>query len=147
MVLILLLGLAFGIQCQPGRGRTAPRLIVIPPAPFTIAILPDTQHYTKENPASTYFAQTQWIIDHQSEENIRFVIHLGDITEDNTTYQWKIADNAHERLDRAGIPYIVVPGNHDNPNPGYGNRDTSLFNQYFGPERYSGTPYQREARL
>jgi len=62
---------------------------------------------------------------------------LGDITRNNTPEQWRIADRAHKILDKAGIPYSVIPGNHDMPKEGDGRvRDTTNYNLYFGPHRF-----------
>ncbi|MBB6480737.1 metallophosphoesterase [Spirochaeta isovalerica] len=104
--------------------------------PFSIVLLPDTQYYTQYHP-ETYYRQTQWIADNRAENNIQFVIHLGDLTDDNTFRQWRVADRAHTILDDANIPYSVIPGNHDNPLHGK-KRNTSRFNRYFGPDRFSG---------
>ncbi|MBI2570625.1 MAG: neprosin family prolyl endopeptidase [Candidatus Schekmanbacteria bacterium] len=104
--------------------------------PFSIVVLPDTQYYSKSYP-DTYYEQTQWIVDNRSKYNIAFAAHVGDITNNNTVSQWEVADSAHATLDDSGIPYSMVPGNHDYPD--YGRvRDTSLYNTYFGPSRFSG---------
>ncbi|MDF1590036.1 MAG: metallophosphoesterase [Desulfobacterales bacterium] len=105
---------------------------------FSVILVPDTQYYTKYYP-QIYRQQTRWIADNRDRLNIKFVIHMGDITQDNTTRQWQVADKAHQILDQAGIPFSVVPGNHDMPSDGLGRkRDTSLFNRYFGPHRFAG---------
>ncbi len=108
------------------------------PAFFTIILLPDTQYYSKTY-HETYYKQTQWIADHGDELNIKFVIHLGDITHDNTPEQWQVADKAHKILDESGIPYSMIPGNHDMPQEGEARvRDTANYNLYFGPNRFKG---------
>ena len=103
---------------------------------YAIVLLPDTQYYSKTYPA-TYLSQTNWIAAHRDVYDIRFVVHLGDITHNNTTSQWQNAKAAHTVLDNAGIPYSMVPGNHDNPLYGY-ERDTTLYNSYFGPDAFAG---------
>ena len=105
---------------------------------FTVILLPDTQYYTKHYP-DIYLKQTRWIADNRDRLNIKFVIHLGDITQDNTTAQWQVADKAHQIIEWAGIPYSVIPGNHDMSRDEFGRkRDTALFNRYFGPQRFAG---------
>lgn len=109
--------------------------------PFSVILLPDTQYYTNKQPndaKNTYSKQTRWIVEHQQSENIRFVIHLGDITNNNLPDQWEVADAAHAILDGAAIPYSVVPGNHDYLSGGDFDRDGSLMNDYFGPDRFAG---------
>jgi len=106
---------------------------------FSIIVLPDTQFYSKRYP-ETYYRQTQWIVDHRDELNIKFVIHLGDITHNNTHEQWKVANKAHMILDKANIAYSMVPGNHEMPKIGTGQdreRNTTKYNKYFGPGRFS----------
>jgi len=92
--------------------------------------LPDTQLYAESHP-DTYLAQTKWIRQRARADNIKFVIHLGDIVQTATVEQeWRNADRAHRVLDGA-VPYSVLPGNHDGA-PG----KTPLYNKYFGPQRF-----------
>ncbi|MFC1817392.1 metallophosphoesterase, partial [Thermodesulfobacteriota bacterium] len=96
--------------------------------------------YSKRYPF-TYYRQTQWIADNKDKLNIKFAIHLGDITHDNTHDQWKVADKAHRILDKVNVAYSMVPGNHDMPKTGTGDdrlRNTSKYNKYFGPGRFKG---------
>ncbi|MBN2498074.1 MAG: hypothetical protein JXR96_26020 [Deltaproteobacteria bacterium] len=111
---------------------------------FSIVLLPDTQYYTSNQPDdddNTYYKQTRWIADMREALNIRFVIHLGDITRDNTAAQWAIADRAHDILDAAGVPYSLVPGRNDYLEGGTFFRGTSLYGDYFGPGRFAGMPW------
>ncbi len=48
----------------------------VEPGYFTIAVLPDTQMYTKRYP-SIFDLQTQWIVDNAESSNIVFVAHWG----------------------------------------------------------------------
>lgn len=86
---------------------------------FTIVALPDTQYYSRNYPA-TYNAQTQWIANNKSALNIAYVVHLGDIVDNNSSTtpaqlatQWANASNAMSTLDSAAIPYGISLGNHD----------------------------------
>jgi len=104
---------------------------------FSVVLLPDTQYYSRSYP-QTYLDQTRWIIDHLEERNIQFVIHLGDITHNNTPVQWSAASAAHSELDSL-IPYSIVPGNHDiYPSEEVFKRDYSNLNSYFPPSRFVG---------
>ena len=110
-------------------------------APFSIVLLPDTQYYTSkqaDGDNNTYYRQMQWIIDHLQDDNILFAIHLGDITNNNTAEQWRIASQAHALLDEAGVPYSVLPGNHDYLVNGHFKRNGSLMGDYFPPSRFAG---------
>jgi len=120
------------------------RRLMQPPAPdFTVVALPDTQYYSKSYP-HLFTAQTDWIVAQRLNRNIGYVAHLGDITEDavNAEQQWARATNALSRLEDPattglpfGIPYGVVPGNHDHIS------GITYYNQYFGPSRFEGRPY------
>ncbi len=117
---------------------------VDPPGEFSIVLLPDTQYYTNklaDGPANTYYKQTQWIVDHQAEHNIQFVIHLGDITHNNTVAEWEVADGAHAILDAAGVPYSMVPGNHDYAPLSSFSREQTKLNDWFGPDRFQDEPW------
>ncbi|MDD4889332.1 MAG: metallophosphoesterase, partial [Phycisphaerae bacterium] len=101
--------------------------------PFTIAVLPDTQFYSKDTPG-TFKAQAQWIVDNRVSRNIVFVTHLGDITDAGYDMaQWMNAEAAMRLLDGV-LPFGVAPGNHDlylNPAEDSPNRE---FVTRFGPD-------------
>ena len=110
--------------------------------PFSVVVLPDTQNYA-EKFADTYAAQTQWIRDNVEKENIKFVIHLGDVVQhhNDSEEQWQVADRAHKLLDDA-VPYSMLPGNHDleYKNKTY-SRETKFYNKYFGTQRFADQPW------
>ena len=108
-------------------------------APFKIAVLPDTQIYAISYPA-IFTSQTQWIANNAQAQGIKFVIHEGDITNNNNTAQWQVARDAMRIMDGV-VPYSVLPGNHDiGSNGSTDTRDTTLFNTYFPASHYSGAP-------
>jgi len=78
---------------------------------FTIIVLPDTQHYSESYPQH-FAAQTQWIKDNVDALNIKYVLHLGDVTEHNSPEEWKVARAAMDTLNGV-VPYAICPGNHD----------------------------------
>jgi len=96
---------------------------------FSIVLLPDTQIYSRYYP-DIYYNQTEWIVDHRDEYNIEFVLHEGDITNNNNHPQWLNASRAMYLLNDT-VPYTLNPGNHDlGPNGNAVNRNTYL-NDYF----------------
>jgi hypothetical protein len=111
---------------------------------FTVVVLPDTQLYS-ENYPEIFATQTQWIVDHAAEQNIRFVTHVGDIVQnfasgpDRNLVEWQRADAAMRTLDPvADLPYSVSLGNHDY-DVGDDNAGTaSRYVEFFGPGRYAG---------
>ncbi|MCA9580494.1 MAG: metallophosphoesterase [Myxococcales bacterium] len=111
------------------------------PPPFTIAALPDTQHYSLSFPL-IFAQQTQWIRDHRADEDIVFVLHEGDITHRNTTDEWKAAHGSMQLLDGV-IPYAIAIGNHDQGNWSVEQqriRDSSRFDAYFPVSRFTSSP-------
>lgn len=102
---------------------------------FTIAILPDTQHYTVSYP-QIFDQQAQWIVNNAQTQNIVFVCHLGDIVDDyNVTTEWENAQHSMGIIRNADIPYSVVPGNHDlNGSAG----DTTYYDLYFPYADFTG---------
>lgn len=113
------------------------------PAYFSVVLLPDTQNYSEKFP-DTYLSQTSWIKDHAEEDNIKFVIHLGDIAQHNDVeHQYINADRAHRVLDGT-VPYSVLPGNHDYDKVGEGKdrtRNTTFYDKYFPPSRFEGNAW------
>lgn len=100
---------------------------------FSVVLLPDTQNYSEKYPG-TYMAQTLWIRQQAKEDNIKFVIHLGDIVQTSTQEsEWHNADQAMRLLDGV-VPYSMAPGNHDMV---VVSRDTSLYNKFYSPERFA----------
>jgi 3',5'-cyclic AMP phosphodiesterase CpdA len=99
---------------------------------FSVVLLPDTQNYSEKFP-DTYVAQTLWIRERRKEDNIKFVIHLGDIVQNPTKPpEWENANRAMQMLDGV-VPYSVAPGNHDMVVKG---RDSTLYNKFFPPSRF-----------
>ena len=106
-------------------------------ASFSIVLLPDTQNYS-EKYADTYTAQTLWVRQQVKQDNIKFVVHLGDIVQTSTKMaEWENADRAMRLLDGV-VPYSIAPGNHDMV---VKTRDTTLYNQYYSPERFADQPW------
>jgi hypothetical protein len=101
--------------------------------PFRLILLPDTQTYSRLHP-EIFYSQTEWIARYA--DSVAFVLHQGDITDDNVDQQWQVAQKALTMLD-GKVPYTVVPGNHDMGEKIADTRNTSLFNQYFPYEKYS----------
>ncbi len=103
-------------------------------APFTIAVLPDTQKYSQIHP-ETFTAQTRWIKANRDKENIKFVAHLGDVVQTGRLEkEWINADRSMKILDGV-VPYGIALGNHDYN--GTTRRNSTLFNKFFPPSRFA----------
>lgn len=107
---------------------------------FTIVVLPDTQYYSLFF-NSIFTQQTRWIADNIKKLNIKFVIHVGDLVNNNSTGEWKIAKKAMSLMD-GQVPYLVVPGNHDiYPAGEYKKRDYKNHNTFFPHTDFEKYPW------
>lgn len=113
-----------------------------PPLPekdaFTVVVMPDTQGYSMRYPEN-YIAQTEWIVAHKQDRNIACVLHLGDVTNDNTHDQWQNAVKAMNILD-GQVPYFMALGNHDYGDGGRAADRTTFFHDYFPLAKYVNLP-------
>ena len=100
---------------------------------FSIVVLPDTQVYAQAYPKH-FYTQTQWVADQAEVLNIKYVIHLGDITESNIPIEWDVSRRAMDTLNGT-VPYALALGNHDYGDGGYSNNRNTFFNDaaYYGP--------------
>lgn len=119
---------------------------------FRFVALPDTQRYSEDlkppnpialDPMGTYryfVDQTRWIVENAEKQDLRYVIHLGDIVQDaQDSAQWERALSAMNVLHKSGIPYGTVVGNHDLLRDKEHVYDAYL--AYFGPRRFEGKPW------
>jgi hypothetical protein len=101
------------------------------PASPTVVWLSDTQHlsYSKESIDPVM----QKIADEQKKENIVYVTHTGDIVQNaDDEDQWNNMRAGFDILEKAGIPYGTLAGNHDQGNAVVGMKN---YNKYFGEAR------------
>ncbi len=117
--------LAIGLS---GSGATAQH------DPWSLVVLPDTQYYSRSHPW-LFDVQTQWIADNAAALNIRYLLHEGDITNDNNFTQWANASASMAILDNAGVPYALAPGNHDYGPSGNGSNRNTFLHTYFPMSR------------
>lgn len=113
---------------------TSEDLVVAKPfEPWTLVVLPDTQYYSdKFN--DVFMAQTEWIAKNAKELNIRFVAHVGDVTNWNKPEEYKVAADAFAMLQHAAVPFALVTGNHDYE--GNAEKRVTLLNSYMSPDVY-----------
>ena len=137
----ILLMLAMGVGFGPSIFSAE-----LPPASegtFSIAVIPDTQHYrgqkTKAEPESktpltnpVFKAYVGWIAANLKSQRIVFVSHVGDIVDINNREQWTVARRHMDRL-HGRVPYGISVGNHDMTRAG----DSSLFQEFFPAKRFS----------
>lgn len=102
---------------------------------YTIAVLPDTQNYTEANQAILN-EMTAFLARNAESLHLELAAHVGDVTGSNLPFQWAIVSEAYEALEAAGVPYTLLPGNHDQADGGTAADHTSLQDDWFGMERY-----------
>lgn len=112
---------------------------------YTIAIMPDTQDYADRNASeqreSTFANITNWLAENSDNKNIGFVTHVGDITQHAGSEEFDVALEAMNVLRDAGIPFSVLPGNHDIGAGGSSNvRTTGAYNDAFSTSYMSEDP-------
>gem|GEM_PF-427082 len=107
----------------------------ISPGAWTMVVLPDTQYYvdlTRKIPASpeVFRSMSQWIAEQRKARNIRLVLHVGDIVDNNDPAEFQMAVDALSPL-RGLLPTIVCTGNHEYE--GNSRVRKTYFNDFFRP--------------
>ncbi|MCX5562156.1 LamG-like jellyroll fold domain-containing protein [Streptomyces sp. NBC_00038] len=106
---------------------------------FTLAVMPDTQYLfdgASINPAPIE-ASLRYLLDHGKDDNIVFLSHLGDITENGAKAEFDAAGKAFELLDKRGVGYSVLAGNHDIRSSTDDQRGSTPYLDAFGPQRFA----------
>ncbi len=76
---------------------------------FTLIAVPDMQYIAGNNPENLSKI-TGWINENKELEAIRFVMFLGDMTDDNKKSEWESVTAATDEL---SVPFSVIYGNRD----------------------------------
>jgi Calcineurin-like phosphoesterase len=129
------LATVFGTLSLGTLGRTAAA------QDFSVVLIPDPQNYSEKSSYGVYAHQTQWMVNNRAARNIRFAVHLGDITNHDTATEYTVASQAHTTLDNASLPYSMTIGNHDIFPSAEAYKRVSLYGQYFGQQRFAGKPW------
>jgi calcineurin-like phosphoesterase family protein len=108
------------------------------PLPYTVVVLPDTQYYSSNYP-DFFDMQTAWIVAEHAAGNIAFVLHEGDIVDDDVAPQWTRAYHSIHMLDGV-VPYVLTAGNHDFCCGGWPSDRTTMINAYFPVSTFEGLP-------
>jgi hypothetical protein len=106
---------------------------------WTLVVIPDTQASYYSSP-SFFESEAIWISENIQKEKIAFVLHEGDIVDNNQDRnQWSAAQSILGRLD-GKVPYVLSVGNHDMETIKEPLRSTNL-NHYFSFESRSEQPW------
>ena len=105
---------------------------------FYITIFPDTQSSVNWK-RSVVTNQIDWIINNKDILDIRFVGHVGDLVAewDQDLTEWDFIQDEMGQLGTAGIPYSILPGNHDYAQM---TRNNTMLNSYFPLSTFSSMP-------
>nr|WP_196789267.1 LamG-like jellyroll fold domain-containing protein [Streptomyces caniscabiei] len=104
--------------------------------------MPDTQ-YLFDGPSidkAPVEASLRYLLEHGEEENIVFLSHLGDLTQNGTAQEMGAIGAAFRLLDRRGVGYSVLAGNHDVRSSTDDQRGPTPYLDVFGPDRFEGRP-------
>ena len=123
------------IKDQTGKGHDATkafyaRKTAVADYAYSFAFVGDTQFLVgqdvKNNTTKYSSPIYDWIVANKVSKNIQRVFGLGDVTDADGFAEWELAVKLHEKLSLAGIPYSIVPGNHDDMH------NYVKYNGYFG---------------
>jgi hypothetical protein len=108
---------ALPIECEVGTlPQPVARVPITPfgasPGDWTLAVMPDSQHDAAFFP-EVLIRQTQWLAAHRASHQIAMLVHVGDVTDDNSPRQWGRVKEAFDILANAGVPFSLTTGNHD----------------------------------
>ena len=81
------------------------------PGSTTLVVLPDTEGYPAKRP-ETFHAMMKWVAEQRDDRNIAGLLHVGDITNNNTREEWKVSRACFDYVE-GKIPYVLAAGNHD----------------------------------
>jgi len=112
---------------------------------FTLAVMPDTQFLywgsqgsINPEPQEESF---RYVIDNSGDtsgNNIVFMAHLGDLTEDAQASSFGYVGQTFDILDSSGVAYSVLAGNHDVS--GDDTRGATPYLATMGPQRFKNSP-------
>lgn len=77
---------------------------------------------------SIIYNMYQWLADNKDAKDLQVVMGLGDITDANLPVEWELAAASTRQMGAAGLPYVMMRGNHDN----YANKHSNSYGSYTG---------------
>ena len=83
---------------------------------YSFAVVGDIQYITEydaKNGTKHVENMHKWIADNASSKNIKYVMGMGDVTNQNTAKEWEVALNSIAPQLNGKVPYSIINGNHD----------------------------------
>lgn len=112
---------------------------------LAIAHVTDSQYLTEQNPTS-YTQMIAWLAANKDARDIIASVHTGDVIQnwlrgnqepDRAELEYERASKIMKIFEDAGMPYGILPGNHDN----VWGASNEMFNEYFPASRYESNPW------
>jgi len=112
---------------------------------LAIAHVTDSQYLTEQNPTS-YTQMIAWLAANKDARDIIASVHTGDVIQnwlrgnqepDRAELEYERASKIMKIFEDAGMPYGILPGNHDN----VWGASNEKFNEYFPASRYESNPW------
>src|SRR5262249_55346853 len=113
---------------------------------FTIAVMPDTQflYFAPSIMPEPQLASFRYIVERANSasenngggDNIVFMAHLGDLTEDGLAEEFGPVGQVFSYLDQRGAAYSVLAGNHDVRSSTNDQRGDTPYLRAMGPQRF-----------
>ena len=113
----------------------------LPSPRFTVAVMPDTQYMfdgASIDPKPLR-ASLHYVLSEQKRQNIVFLAHLGDLTQNGAAAEMAAVGAEFALFDNAGAAYSVLAGNHDIDASTDDQRGQTAYLDVFGPSRFSGS--------
>jgi hypothetical protein len=111
---------------------------------FTLAVMPDTQflYFAPSIRPEPQLASFRYIVDRANggSDNIVFMAHLGDLTEDGLATEFGPVGNVFDYLDERHVAYSVLAGNHDVNSSTDDQRGPTPYLDTMGPQRFKNSP-------
>lgn len=95
---------------------------------YAFAVVGDTQCLVEhDNEYSTAYTNAiyDWLVKNKDSKKIKYVMGVGDVTQDDIDAEWAVAKEQILKLNGANIPYSLVNGNHDS---------VAQLDKYFGSD-------------
>ncbi|MEN8127990.1 MAG: metallophosphoesterase [Planctomycetota bacterium] len=114
LCLLISTGIAFAEEIKTQKTEPA----AFTKGTWTAVVIPDTQHYVSGKFVNTdtthkiLNGMMDWIAAEKDSRNIKMVVHVGDMTNNNNQQQWELIRSAYKKLDNV-VPYVLCEGNHD----------------------------------
>ena len=112
---------------------------------LAIAHVTDSQYLTEQNPTS-YTQMIAWLAANKDARDIIASVHTGDVIQnwlrgnqepDRAVLEFERASEIMKIFEDTGMPYGILPGNHDN----VWGASNEMFNEYFPASRYESNPW------